>query len=204
MALGRAFMAPGLNLVRISILSLAVHSSPVAAHSRCGRTVQQQETTMKTRNLLTASVLALTVGAPTAFANNSQVIDQIVADLSAQGFVRIEIDIERNGTFDVDAYGGGREGDFYFDAAGNLLSSDIDVNAAYGEAYTGGDPALVVELDDDYDDDDDYDERDDGDDDYDDDDYSNDDDDDDHDDHDDDDDDDHDDDGDDDGDDDDD
>jgi hypothetical protein len=68
------------------------------------------------------------------------VIDQIVADLSAQGFVRIEIDIERDGTFDVDAYGGGREGDFYFDAAGNLLSSDIDENEIYGASYTGGRP----------------------------------------------------------------
>jgi hypothetical protein len=127
---------------------------------------------MKTRTLLTASILALTVGAPAAQAN-SEVIDQIVADLSAQGFVRIEIDIERDGTFDVDAYGGGREGDFYFDAAGNLLSSDIDENEIYGASYTGGSPARVeldddsrdyAEIDYDDDDDDDDDDYDDGDD----------------------------------------
>ncbi len=111
---------------------------------------------MKARTLFSASILALIVGAPAVQANTSEIIDQIVADLTAQGFVRIEIDVERDGTFDVDAYGGGLEGDFYYDASGNLLSSDIESNEAYGASYTG-EAQAVVELDDDDDDDDDYD-----------------------------------------------
>lgn len=126
---------------------------------------------MRTNKLLSASVIALAVAAPASHANTSEVIDQIVADLSEQGFVRIEIDIERDGSIDVDAYGGGREGDFYFDSDGNLLSSDIDENEAYGASYAGGDPSDVSIDDDDlYDDDDDDDRYEDDDDDHDDDD----------------------------------
>jgi hypothetical protein len=129
--------------------------------------VSLKETKMRTPRLLSASVIALAVGTTASHAVTQDVIDQIVADLTGEGFVRIEIDIERNGTLDVDAYGGGREGDFYYDSEGNLIRSEIEDNAAYGTSYSGGDPASVdVDYDDDdYDDDDDDDDYDDDDDD---------------------------------------
>ena len=133
---------------------------------------------MQTSRLLSASILAIAVGTSASHAVSSEVIDQIVADLSSQGFVRIEIDIERNGILDVDAYGGGREGDFYYDAEGNLLRSEIDDNPSYGSSYAGGDPSYV-DIDRDHDDDDDDGYDDDDDDGYDDDDDDHDDDDDD-------------------------
>lgn len=79
---------------------------------------------------LTASAIALVAGSVGASAQSQQVIDGIVASLTAQGFSRIEIDIERGG-LDVDAYGPGIEGDFYYTRSGRLVSSDID--ADYGD-----------------------------------------------------------------------
>jgi hypothetical protein len=121
---------------------------------------------MKTTAILSASLVALAAATPAVQASPQQVIDRIVDDLTRQGFVRIEIDIERDGSFDVDAYGGGREGDFTFDPRGDLLDADVDDNDDYGTGYSGRDD------DDDDDDDDTWDGRDDSrdDDDYDDDD----------------------------------
>lgn len=101
---------------------------------------------MQQTAILSASAIALALGTPTVSANTTDVVDQIVAELSAQGFSRIEIDIERDGTFDVDAYGGGREGDFYFDAEGNLIDVDIDRSRAFGMSYRGNRP-LIVDFD---------------------------------------------------------
>ncbi|WP_375551576.1 hypothetical protein [Rhodophyticola porphyridii] len=117
----------------------------------------------KTAKFMTASTAALLIGAAPALAVPQSVIDSIVAELSAQGFQRIEIDIERN-EIDVDAYGAGFEGDFTYSREGQLLGSDID---EYADDDSGR-----WNSDDSYDDDDD-------DDDYDDDDYRDDDDDDD-------------------------
>ena len=123
---------------------------------------------MRAITLLATTAVALTVGASLAKAAPQDVIDRIVEDLVAQGYVRIEIDIERNGILDVDAYGGGRDSDFYYDAEGNLLRSYTERDDSYGPGFTG----RLVEIDDDrYDDDDDR---------YDDDRYDDDDDDDDH------------------------
>lgn len=107
--------------------------------------------------LLTSSIIAIAVAGSAAYAQPQEAIDRIVEDLAAQGFVRIEIDIERDGSLDVDAYGGGREGDFNYDSAGNLLSFEIEEDDDYGPGYTGSDPDDDDdEDDDDYDDDDDY------------------------------------------------
>jgi hypothetical protein len=134
---------------------------------------------MQTKSLLTASVFALAATAP-AGATPQETIDRIVDDLSRQGYVRIEIDIERDGSFDVDAYGGGREGDFYYDAAGRLLGSEVERDDAYGAGYRGEAPGRddnrsddrawrassgtdwAARDDDDDDDDDDWSGRDDG------------------------------------------
>lgn len=91
----------------------------------------------KTFNLFTVSAAALIAGAAHVHAQSvpQSVIDAVVADLSAQGFTRIEIDVERN-RLDVDAYGPNREGDFYYTRAGQLLSSDIDEGRADRNAST--------------------------------------------------------------------
>ena len=76
-------------------------------------------------SLLGTSALALMLHATPAAAVDQAVIDGIVADLSAQGFSRIEIEIARSG-IDVDAYGAGFEGDFEYRRDGTLVRADID------------------------------------------------------------------------------
>lgn len=119
----------------------------------------------KTAKFMTASTAALLIGAAPALAVPQSLIDSIVAELSAQGFQRIEIDIERN-EIDVDAYGAGFEGDFTYSRDGQLLDSDIDEYADDDSDRWNSDDS----DDDDYDDDDDDSSYDDDDDDYDDDD----------------------------------
>ncbi len=113
----------------------------------------------KTFKLITVSAAALIAGAAHAQSIPQSVIDAVVADLSAQGFTRIEIDVERN-RLDVDAYGANIEGDFYYTRSGELISADIDESSS-GQSVAG----IGVDYDDgdDYDDDDDYDDRDDDD-----------------------------------------
>ncbi|WP_430449452.1 hypothetical protein [Rhodophyticola sp.] len=109
----------------------------------------------KTAKFMTASTAALLIGAAPALAVPQSVIDSIVAELSAQGFQRIEIDIERN-EIDVDAYGAGFEGDFTYSRDGQLLDSDIDEYADDDSGRWNSDDS----YDDDDDDDDDYDDDD--------------------------------------------
>jgi hypothetical protein len=176
-------MAPVLNRVSIEFPLRAWQPGAAAVFAGGRRRhATPKETLMCNSRLLTSSIIAITVAGSAACAQPQEAIDRIVEDLAAQGFVRIEIDIERDGTLDVDAYGGGREGDFNYDSAGNLLSFEIEEDDDYGPGYTGSDPDDDYEdddyEDDDYeDDDDDYDYEDD--DDHDDDDYGDDDDDDD-------------------------
>ena len=116
---------------------------------------------MKRTTLLSISTAALVLGAGSAMAVEQAVIDAIVADLSAQGFTRIEIEVQRN-RLDIDAYGGGREGDFYYSLDGVLLSFEVEEDDSYTFAPYG--TYIDLDLDDD-DDDDDDDDEDDGDDD---------------------------------------
>lgn len=113
---------------------------------------------MTRTTLMSASAAALILGAGNAMAVEQAVIDAIVADLSAQGFSRIEIDIERT-RLDVDAYGGGQEGDFYYSLDGTLLWSQVKPDDSYATVPAG----LVVGFDDSYDDDEDDDDDDDDD-----------------------------------------
>ena len=119
---------------------------------------------MKRTTLLSISTAALVLGAGSAMAVEQAVIDAIVADLSAQGFTRIEIEVQRN-RLDIDAYGGGREGDFYYSLDGVLLSFEVEED----DSYTFAPDGTYIDLDDDDDDDDedgdDDDDEDDGDDD---------------------------------------
>ena len=123
---------------------------------------------MKRTTLLSISTAALVLGAGSAMAVEQAVIDAIVADLSAQGFTRIEIEVQRN-RLDIDAYGGGREGDFYYSLDGVLLSFEVEEDDSYTFAPDG--TYIDLDLDDDDDDDDededgdDDDDEDDGDDD---------------------------------------
>ena len=120
---------------------------------------------MKRTTLLSISTAALVLGAGSAMAVEQAVIDAIVADLSAQGFTRIEIEVQRN-RLDIDAYGGGREGDFYYSLDGVLLSFEVEEDDSYTFAPDG--TYIDLDLDDDDDDDDedgdDDDDEDDGDD----------------------------------------
>jgi hypothetical protein len=96
--------------------------------------------TFKT-TLSSITVAALLAASGPASAVPQSVIDRIVSDLSAQGFARIEIDIESD-YIDVDAYGAGVEGDFYFSRSGVLLDADIDRHDSgewHGGAYSGSD-----------------------------------------------------------------
>ena len=117
---------------------------------------------MKRTTLLSISTAALVLGAGSAMAVEQAVIDAIVADLSAQGFTRIEIEVQRN-RLDIDAYGGGREGDFYYSLDGVLLSFEVEED----DSYTFAPDGTYIDLDDDDDDEDgdDDDDEDDGDDD---------------------------------------
>jgi len=124
--------------------------------------------TTKLTALTAASTAALIFGAGSALAVEQSVIDGIVDDLAAQGFSRIEIEVGPLG-LDVDAYGAGREGDFYYTRNGWLLSSDIDREDDQDEggsqwwqasSYSDADDAYDRWDDDDYDDDDDDDDDD--------------------------------------------
>ena len=115
---------------------------------------------MKRTTLLSISTAALVFGAGAAMAVEQAVIDAIMADLSAQGFTRIEIEVQRN-RLDIDAYGGGREGDFYYSLDGVLLSFEVEED----DSYTFAPDGTYIDLDLDDDDDDDDDDEDDGDDD---------------------------------------
>jgi hypothetical protein len=156
-------MAPAVNVVQISsrgrVSHLTVRGGAVAALS--GIEPKHPEHAMRAITLLATSAVALAVGASLAKAAPQDVIDKVVEDLVAQGYVRIEIDIERNGGLDVDAYGGGRDSDFYFDREGNLLRVSSERDDDYGPGFTG----QRVRIDDDRDDDDhrydDYDDNDD-------------------------------------------
>jgi stringent starvation protein B len=106
---------------------------------------------MKRTTLLSISTAALVLGAGSAMAVEQAVIDAIVADLSAQGFTRIEIEVQRN-RLDIDAYGGGREGDFYYSLDGVLLSFEVEEDDSYTFAPDG--TYIDLDLDDDDDDDD--------------------------------------------------
>ena len=106
---------------------------------------------MKRTTLLSISTAALVLGAGSAMAVEQAVIDAIVADVSAQGFTRIEIEVQRN-RLDIDAYGGGREGDFYYSLDGVLLSFEVEEDDSYTFAPDG--TYIDLDLDDDDDDDD--------------------------------------------------
>jgi hypothetical protein len=151
-------MAPVLNRVSIEFPLRAWQPGAAAVFAGGRRRhATPKETLMCNSRLLTSSIIAIAVAGSAAYAQPQEAIDRIVEDLAAQGFVRIEIDIERDGSLDVDAYGGGREGDFNYDSAGNLLSFEIEEDDDYGPGYTGSDPDDDDdEDDDDYDDDDDY------------------------------------------------
>ena len=110
---------------------------------------------MKRTTLLSISTAALVLGAGSAMAVEQAVIDAIVADLTAQGFTRIEIEVQRN-RLDIDAYGGGREGDFYYSLDGVLLSFEVEED----DSYTFGPDGTYIDLDDDDDDDEDDDDED--------------------------------------------
>jgi hypothetical protein len=78
----------------------------------------------KTTTTLAVTALALVLAAPGAQAAPQSVIDAITHHLKGQGFDRIEIDITTT-LIDIDAYGAGIEGDFYYTHGGHLIYSDI-------------------------------------------------------------------------------
>ena len=125
-------------------------------------------TRKRTANLMTTSTAALIVAAAPAIAVPQSVIDAIVADLSAQGFTRIEVEIDDE-EIEVDAHGAEGEAEFYYSRDGALLSAEHDGDDDDDEEDDDHDD---VDDDDDHedDDDDDADDEDDDDDDGDDDD----------------------------------
>ncbi|MEM9756170.1 MAG: hypothetical protein AAF914_09260, partial [Pseudomonadota bacterium] len=110
--------------------------------------------TIRTSLVTTTTLLALLAGGASAQSVPQSVLDQIVSDLTAQGFSRIEIDIDDD-EIDVDAYGPGISGDFYYSLTGRLLEVDLDdEDEVWGSSGSSGGGGWS-------DDDDDYDDYDD-------------------------------------------
>lgn len=113
---------------------------------------------MKLKTYLTITTVAAVIGV-TAFAQPADdVVNAVVADLTAQGYTDIEVELEAGG-FEVEAKKGTAEVEFDYDADGNLIEEEItDGGQEIERTYDSAGNLLTEEIEaaeeDDQDDDD--------------------------------------------------
>lgn len=112
------------------------------------------------KKLTTFTALALSISAATALAQSS--IDQITAQLQAEGFGNIEVEV-KDGTIEIEGYRAGQEREMVFDAATWELLKDETHADLEGDDDDEAHEAEDGDSDDDQDDDldDDHDSKDD-------------------------------------------
>ncbi len=88
------------------------------------RQIKKKGRTMKLKKFIAISATAALLST-TALADTDPIIEQIVADLTAMGYTRIEISITANG-YEVEASGQDGSVEREYDAEGALLYEEID------------------------------------------------------------------------------